>query len=114
MINQSTTGKKDFTVTYFEFHGRASAMCMMLEKAGASWEKNALTFPQWGEMKKKQGGGLPVVHLKDGTMLSESLPTAKCIAKMNGFYPEDPLLAHRCDYTVNAFTEANNALFDSI
>jgi len=89
-------------------------MCFMLAKANASWEKKAITFPEWGELKKKQGGGLPVVHLKDGTMLSESVPTAKYIAKMNGFYPEDPLLAHRCDYTVDAFTEACNALYDSV
>jgi glutathione S-transferase len=65
-------------------------------------------------LKKTQGGGLPVVTLKDGTMLSESVPTARLLAKRTGFYPEDPLLAHRCDFTTSAFWDANNKLFDAI
>jgi len=69
-----------------------------------------MTFPEWGELKKTQGGGLPVVHLKDGTMLSESGPTSKFLAKQLGFYPEDPLLAHRCDFTVNVFLDLFNAM----
>jgi len=71
-------------------------------------------MPEWGELKKKQGGGLPVVTERDGTMLSESVPTAKYLSKKLGFYPEDPLLAHRCDFTVAAFTDANNALWTSM
>lgn len=47
-------------------------------------------------------------------MLSESIPTAKFIAKDLGYYPGDPLLAHRCDFTVAAFWDANNALFDAM
>jgi len=65
-------------------------------------------------LKAKQGGGLPVVHLADGTMLSESIPTAKFMAKKLGFYPEDALLAHRCDYTVNVVTEAYFGFFDAV
>ena len=114
LCEPNSNGTKDYTITYFEFHGRASVLCFMCHKANASWFKKALTFPEWGELKKKQGGGLPVVTLADGTMLSESIPTAKFMAKKLGYYPEDALLAHRCDYTVNAFTEAYFGLFDAI
>ena len=100
MCNKASNDKKDFTVTYFEFHGRASAMCMMLQLANASWEKKVLTVPEWGEVKKTQGGGLPVVTLADGNLLQESVPTAKLVAKKLGFYPDDNLKAHRCDFTV--------------
>ena len=35
------------------------------------------------------------------------------MAKKLGFYPQDPLLAHRCDYTVAAFSDVNNKLWDA-
>lgn len=57
---------------------------------------------EWGALKAKQGGGLPVLH-KEGKMYSESVPTGNLIAKELGFYPEDPLLAHRSDFTIAAF-----------
>jgi glutathione S-transferase len=110
-IHHLSPGPKDYTLTYFGFNGRASAMCFMLQKAKASWEKKAITFPEWGELKKKQGGGLPVVTYK-GKLYTESVPTANMIAKNLGFYPEDPLLAHRCDFTVAAFSDAINKLWD--
>jgi len=87
-------------------------MCFMLFRGNASWEKQPLTFPEWGVLKAKQGGGLPVLH-KGGKMFSESVPTANLIAKELGFYPEDPLLAHRCDFTVASFTDVNNKLWDA-
>ena len=87
---------------------------MMLAKSNASWFKKVLTFQEWTELKKKQGGGLPVVTLADGTMLSESIPTSRYIAKKCGFYPGDALLAHRCDFTVGAFTDAYFAFFDAV
>ena len=59
--NQSIGGTKDYQVNYFEFYGRGSAMSFMLQKANASWEKKTLTFPEWGALKKTQGGGLPFV-----------------------------------------------------
>jgi hypothetical protein len=113
MTGRQVGGAKEYVVTYFGFHGRASAMCFMLQRANANWEKKALTFPEWGELKKKQGGGLPVVHVK-GKMFSESVPTANMIAKRLGYYPEDPFLAHRCDFTVAAFTEVMNKVFDAV
>lgn len=50
---------------------------------------------------------------KGGKMFSESVPTSNMVAKELGFYPEDPLLAHRCDFTVAAFTDVNNKLWDA-
>jgi hypothetical protein len=44
-------------------------------------------------------------------MFQESVPTANMVAKQLGFYPEDALLAHRCDFTVAAFMDAMNKLW---
>jgi hypothetical protein len=62
MMGRTVGGAKDYTLTYFGFHGRGSAMCFMMSRANANWEKKALTFPEWGALKAKQGGGLPVIN----------------------------------------------------
>ena len=99
--------QKVYRFQYFEFHGRLSAMCFMMAKANASWVMEVLTIPEWGVIKVKQGGGLPVLH-KGGILYQESVPTSNMCAKELGFYPEDPLLAHRSDFIVAAFTSVNN------
>ena len=101
MCNQGEPGKKDYKLMHFGVYGKGSAHCFMLQKGNASWEKQTLTFESWAELKKTMGGGVPKLVLKDGHILEESIPTAKYIGKMFGFYPEDPLLAHRCDFVVN-------------
>ena len=115
MYSAGEPGKKEYTLYHFNVYGKGSAHCFMLQKANASWEKKSLTFEEWAEMKKKLGGGIPKLQLSDGTLLEESVPTAKYIGKMFGFYPEDPLLAHRCDYVVaiydDLFTNTGHAFF---
>jgi glutathione S-transferase len=54
---------KEYTVKYFGVNGRGSAICMMLAKAGADWEKVTLTGEEWGALKPTlpAGSGLPLV-----------------------------------------------------
>ena len=108
MCNSGEPGKKEYTVMHFGVHGKGSVMCFILAKANASWEKKTLTFDEWKVLKQKLGGNVPKVQLSDGYLLEESGPTAKYLGKQFGFYPEDPLLAHRCDYVIAGYDD----LFD--
>lgn len=89
----------EYTLRYFNMHGRGSAMCHMLAKAGADWEKVGLSGDEWKALKPTlpAGTGMPLVTLADGTILYESIPTSRFIAQKFGFYPEDPLTAWRTD-----------------
>jgi glutathione S-transferase len=99
----------EYKVTYFGSHGRASAICLLLAKAGADWEKSSPTPAEWKELKPTLGL-LPVVTLADGTVLKDSIPTSRYLAGKFGFYPQDAIIAHRIDVVTAHTGDTFNAL----
>ena len=81
------------TITYFDLHGRGSAIHFQFEHAGQNYNEDLMK--DWGTRKKDFGGnGLPVVTLPDGMQLAESVPTSIYYGKLFVQYPRDPQAAH--------------------
>lgn len=71
----------EYKVYYFgTYHGRASAIKCQLAHAGADWEDVAVSQVEWPVLKPRMIS-LPVVKLEDGSMLRDSIPTSRYIAK---------------------------------
>ena len=84
---------------YFEdFWGRCSAIQFMMHRAGLPFEVrgiNAIAYYTMGIKAKL--GGLPVAERHDGTLMSETHPIARYVARHNGLYPTNPLDAYYND-----------------
>ena len=78
------------TLYYFDGHGRAEFIRLMLRKADVEFTDHRFDFPEWG--KAKPGfppGGLPCWD--DGVMKYNETPAvARYLAKMTGFHGCDP------------------------
>ena len=100
----------EYKLIYFQLYGRAEPIRMMLTHAMADWEDfhvGEKTIP-WPELKMKMPypHQLPVLELADGTQLTQSTAIARFVARKFGYYPEDALLAARCDEFIdNTYNE---------
>ena len=93
--------KPEFKLYYFHLFVRADMTRMMLSHANADWEDVYFGrgFLHWKEHKPNMPypHQLPILELADGTKLTQSIAIARFVAKRFGYYPDDPLLAARCD-----------------
>ena len=83
----------EYRLYYFaNMHARASAIKCQLAHANADWEDIEVPGAEWSQ-HKPEFGAMPVVRLADNTLLKESIPTSRYLAKVFGQYPEDALAA---------------------
>ena len=95
----------DYTLIYFPVYARGEPTRMMLAHGGANW-KNEIPgqgTPAWPELKKTLPGHaqLPILKLKDGTLLTQSIAIARFVAKKLGYYPTDDVLACKADQIID-------------
>jgi len=66
------------------------------------------------------GKKVPVLELGDGTKIGQSVAILRFLGKKYGYYPEDPLEAHKCDYLIDCYNDKflgialNTALPDKV
>ena len=95
-----------YKLHYFQFYGRAEAIRMMLEHANVPYENLEFSFAEWPEKKPLMPKGqVPVLELPDGTMMPESYAIARYIARVHGYYPDDPRAGYEVDSLVDGFDD---------
>ena len=84
----------------------------MLEYNNLTVEKVGLSIVSWymGGYKKELGS-IPVAVRSDGTLMSETAPIARYIARHNGLYPTVPIEAYWNDYITNMYEPIINGNF---
>lgn len=59
---------------------------------------------EWKDNKKSMPGKkVPILELEDGTKLGQSISILRFLGKKHGYYPEDALEAHKCDYLIDCY-----------
>lgn len=97
----------DFKVTYFKLYARGEAIRMLLSHAGANWEDNQIEFSEWPALKPHvPGNALPCLELKaNGKKMGQSVAILRFLAMQYGYYPSDPLLAHKANELIDGLTD---------
>ena len=101
----------EYKIIYFPLYARAEPIRMMLAHGKADWEDfhvGSETENKWEDVKPKMPypHQVPVLELADGTMLTQTCAIARFVARKFGYYPDDALLAARCDEFVdNTYNE---------
>jgi glutathione S-transferase len=84
----------------------------MMDKANIPFEVQRINVLAYYTMGiKKKIGGLPVAERTDGTLMSDSVPLARYIARHSGFYPTDPMEAFWCDKYTELYQPIVNTTF---
>eukprot|EP00040_Diaphanoeca_grandis_P034544 m.214474 g.214474 ORF g.214474 m.214474 type:complete len:250 (+) comp33176_c6_seq10:2092-2841(+) len=106
---------QDCKLTYFGLPGRGEAIRLQFLLAKVKFEDNRLSFADWPATKDTTPwGSLPILELKDGTVLAQAKSISRVVGKLGGLYPTDPFAAGRVDEIIDVlddiFTTAlNNA-----
>eukprot|EP00039_Didymoeca_costata_P015182 m.254190 g.254190 ORF g.254190 m.254190 type:complete len:224 (+) comp16168_c0_seq6:102-773(+) len=104
----------DVKITYFPLSGRAESLRLALTIAGINFSEESVTFPEWGAKKETTPwGSLPTIDLSNGTRLSQQRAILRFIGKHTGIYPEDPVLAARCDELMDAMEDMQSKTNDA-
>ena len=85
-------------IYYFEeIWGRKSAMEFMMDYKGIPFEVEPISVLAYYSWMKKKLGGLPVCQRRDGTLMNETQPCTRYIARHNNLYPTKPIEIYWCD-----------------
>ena len=85
-------------LSYFPIPGRGESVRLALHLSGVDWIDNRVPGKDWGQLKPSTPWGkMPVLELADGSNLSQQRSLLRFIGKLNGLYPEDPMVAYRVD-----------------
>lgn len=107
--DESAGNKESYTLYYFDAKGRAEPMRILLAHAGVEYTDKRLERKEWGNMKQNMPNKkVPVLELDDGmqkTKLGQSGSILRFLGKKHGYYPEDPLAAHKCDYLIDCYND---------
>lgn len=107
--NESAENKESYTLYYFDAKGRAEPMRILLAHAGVEYTDKRLERKEWGNLKQNMPNKkVPVLELDDGmqkTNLGQSGAILRFLGKKHGYYPEDPLAAHKCDYLIDCYND---------
>jgi len=98
---------KALKLVYFDIRGRAEYIRVALHHGGFEFEDVRLTREEFLQQKEKGEfpfGQLPVLYIGD-EVISQSHSIARFVAKLAGLYPEDPLVALRCDEILDAIID---------
>ena len=89
---------------YFNGYGRCSPLDFLLNHANINYErkqKHPVKFLAGPD--KKTFKSLPVLQRSDGTYMNETVPVARYISRVHGYYPANVLEIFRCDQIVEKF-----------
>lgn len=97
-------------LTYFDLPGRAAVPRYALFKAFGKdgWTDERINGETFAKMKAEGSlplNGLPVLTLKDGTVMSQSGPIARWAGKQAGLYPDDLTEALKVEEAMDTFAE---------
>ena len=108
-IDESAGNKESYTLYYFDAKGRAEPMRILLAHAGVEYTDKRLERNEWGNMKQNMPNKkVPVLEVDDGmsqTKLGQSGAILRFLGKKHGYYPEDPIAAHKCDYLIDCYND---------
>ena len=77
---------------------------MLLSHAGIPYKDRLITFDQWPAIKPTMPNGVvPVLELANGTLMGETHPILRYLAKQHGYYPEDPIIAAKNEEILDEF-----------
>ena len=95
-----------YKLTYFDFDGgRGEPIRITLHAAGLAFDDERLSFPQFGEIRKKlRFNSLPVFEI-DGTAVTQSNALLRYFGKKARLYPKDDLQALYCDEVMDALED---------
>lgn len=86
--------------------GRAEPARLLLRHAGIDFTDTRYTLGQWKDKKEEMPGKkVPILELQDGSKLGQSISILRYLGKKHGYYPEDALEAHKCDYLIDCFND---------
>ena len=107
---KSLTQPSAGTLYYFDGHGRAEFIRLMLRKANVSFEDRRLSFEEWPAMKPMfPPGGLPCWD--DGVnKLNETNSVGRYLAKKYGFHGKDAKQCWDIDATFDFLYECWNKM----
>ena len=88
---------------YFDIHGRAAPIRMLLAHKGIEYEDERLSFEAFGALKAAgKVKALPVWE-EDGKIFNESKALLRFLGTRHGYYPRDVNIAWQCDALVDYF-----------
>jgi glutathione S-transferase len=102
-------------VTYFGTPGRGESIRLALSIGKISFTDEHVTFSEWGKLKPNTPwGSLPLLTLKDGTVITQQRAILRFVGKETGLYPTgDHVKAAQIDAIMDAtedlFSTTNNA-----
>ena len=91
-------------LVYFNAHGRADAIRMLLAHAKVEYENKIINSEEWmqGDIKKEMAlGQAPLMNI-DGKSLIQSMAILRFIGRKYGYYPEDAYQAYLVDLIMDA------------
>ena len=91
----------EMKITYFEGPGRAEVQRLLCALGGLKMTDEFITFPAWGEMKKKVSPQQLPIFSVDGVTIGQSTAQQRYLARLAGLYPEDMMEALKVDEIVD-------------
>lgn len=79
-------------------YGRASKINMMLKHANVKFVFDGISMFEMGTTALKKYGAVPVCMRADGSLMKETEPIGRYIARMCDLYPKSPIEAYRNDW----------------
>eukprot|EP00455_Lapot_gusevi_P026213 TRINITY_DN2768_c0_g1_i4.p2 TRINITY_DN2768_c0_g1~~TRINITY_DN2768_c0_g1_i4.p2 ORF type:complete len:210 (-),score=96.68 TRINITY_DN2768_c0_g1_i4:144-773(-) len=100
-------------LTYFAGRGRAELIRLILAEGSVEYEDFRLTFQEWPAYKAANLDKFPFAQMPtyevDGKILSQSISTARYLAKQHGLVPANDYDAYLCDALVDGVVDFRNA-----
>lgn len=98
------------TLLYFDIPGRGESIRIALTIAHVQFTDKRLTGDEWRSSFKPTSawGQLPMLQLKDGTMLAQSTAILRFIGRNTDSYPTDAKLSAHCDEFVDSVDDLAN------
>jgi len=100
-----------YTLHYFPLYGRGEPIRMLLSHAGIHYNDHLISFQEWPAIKPTMPGNvIPCLELVNGKQMGETSAIMRYLAINHGYYPEDPLLAHKSEEILDEF----QTLFENV
>ena len=97
---------------YFNLHGRAEPIRMLLAHAKVDFEDVRIERSDWPALKPTMPNGqLPCLELEDGTKMGESMDILNYVATKYGYIPEDAQAAYRSNEVIEAAEECIKVIY---